>query len=162
MKKSITFLFLMCVLSTSIFAKEQMVELKPIEQMGKPFNAFGGLKLDSMTYFNNNVQYAFDSKATKYVYEYSRDGRVNVKAYYDDYDDANQVWIGYNKDEYTYLPGGNIIYKNYGWDDTTLDWALSRQVNDEYDSNAHNTSTTYFDWDATNNFLNINSNESSS
>lgn len=157
MKKSITFLFLMCVLSTSIFAKEQMVELKPIEQMGKPFNAFGGLKLDSMTYFNNNVQYAFDSKATKYVYEYSRDGRVNVKAYYDDYDDANQVWIGYNKDEYTYLPGGNIIYKNYGWDDTTLDWALSRQVNDEYDSNAHNTSTTYFDWDATNNFLNMSS-----
>ena len=120
MKKSITFLFLMCVLSTSIFAKEQMVELKPIEQMGKPFNAFGGLKLDSMTYFNNNVQYAFDSKATKYVYEYSRDGRVNVTAYYDDYDHAYKVWIGSNKDKYTYIPGGNISYKNYGRGESTL------------------------------------------
>ena len=155
--KKIIYSILPCILSMPLMAKQQMVELKPIEQMGKPFNAFGGLKLDSTTYFNNNVQYALESKANKYVYEYTRDGRVFVKAYYDDYDDINQMWIGYDKDEYTYLPGGSIIYKNYGWNDIALDWTLSRQVNDDYDSNKHNTSTTYFDWDSSSNSLALSS-----
>lgn len=159
MKRIIYIAFFLCVLSLPLMAKRQTMELKPIEQMGKPFNAFGGLKLDSMTYFNNNDELAFESKATKYVYEYSRDGRVNIKAYYDSYDEVNQMWIGHNKDEYTYLPGGNIIYKKYGWDNITLDWTLNRQVNDNYDSEEHNTSTTYFEWDSSTNSLAISNKE---
>ncbi|MBR1929104.1 MAG: hypothetical protein IJ834_05120 [Paludibacteraceae bacterium] len=144
MKKVISLSFV-CALALNLFS----LELIPIKQMGEPYNAYGGLRLDSFVVMDE----VDASESYKYVYQYSSDGRIIVQSYYKGYNSYTKRWIGSSKEEYTYYPGGSTIFRNYTWDTATGDWTLNRQVNDNYDSNGHNTSTIYFDWDNSTNSL---------
>lgn len=137
------------LLALCVFSISYSVAVNTIKQIGEPFNAYGGLKLDSIMYQSEtNIR-----DRSKTAYEYNDDGRVTMKASYKKYDYINALWIGSYKDEYTYLPGGSSIYHNYNWSEESFDWGMSSQTNDNYDSNGHNISTIYFTWNASSSSL---------